>query len=228
MTPIMPQVPNTTHPHLGIAAFSEASVVNQPPQYPLSYSFDTALESYQVFDFTDSGSVSGWSQLLRPVLDSEPFEKVRECIKGYNGEQSFISTLKRSVRQTITLLFPRIHSISIDLADLQSLDTLSWQQIDLIVCLTTAEYQLAETLFSLSENIFGKILETTGFFFTTTILSQQEYQPKTSHLVLAAPPQDAQQIQSSSPETSLLLVGEENVDVSHSVPDYLYAAFGSI
>ena len=94
--------------------------------------------------------------------------------------------------------------------------------------MATEEYPLAETLFSLSENIFGEILETTGFFFTTTILSQHEYQPEVSHLALAAPPQEVQQTQSASLETSLLRVGEENVDVSHGEPDYLYAAFASI
>jgi len=75
-TKLEPKV-NTTNPHLGIAAFFEVSVVNEPSQYPLSYSLDAPLESYQVFDFTGSGSGSGWSQLLGPILGSESFEKVR-------------------------------------------------------------------------------------------------------------------------------------------------------
>lgn len=118
---------------------------------------------------------------LKPTLSFPALQKVRELISGNKEERLFVKTLIQVVNKTINLLAEKIYSISIDLADIQNVGNLSWTQIELIICLNTREYSLAETVFFLAENLCGRVLETTGFFFTTTVLAQIEYQPKPSH-----------------------------------------------
>jgi hypothetical protein len=123
----------------------------------------------------------------KPILNLTAWQKVSELIQTLQEKELFVKTLADVVNQTIHLLTGKVSGILINLADIEKAEQLSWRQIELIVCLSVQEYPLAETVFFLAENLYGKILETTGFFFSTTILAQGEYQPEPSHLLLTAP-----------------------------------------
>ncbi len=123
----------------------------------------------------------------QPILSFFAMQKIGELTQETQEGCLFVKTLGQVVNQTIRLLAGKVDSILIALADIQNAENLSWTQIELIVCLNTKEYALAETVFFLAENLYGPILENTGFFFTATVLNQMEYQPEPSHLLLTLP-----------------------------------------